>query len=149
MGFQQIIMILLSVIIIGASITISIVMFDKQSDNSVRQIISSEIQHYSVAAQGFWRTVRMTGGAGGELKEEDTPRIAKYIDTNAIDNNITTQNGKYEIKIIDISKGNIEIRAESISNPEIKLRAKVNLANMPYDTGLEAITIDMFWDGNE
>lgn len=149
MGLQQILMILLSVIVIGAAISISVLMFDRQANSQHRQLIASELQHYAVAAQGFWRTIRMTGGGGGQLTDNDAPRIAKYIDSKANENEIRTNNGIYTVKVIDATKGNIEITGKSISYPDIKLKAKINLAGEPFSEGLESINIDIFWNGTD
>ena len=148
MGLQQILFILLSVIVVGAAISISVVMFDNQAIQSERSLIVSEVQHFAVLAQGYFRTVTMTGGAGGNLNAGDEGKLARFINSKAVDDKIENNLGIFTVKIIDAEKANITILGESKNRPEIKVLIKVNLKNEAYGTGAgetEAINIDLYY----
>jgi hypothetical protein len=83
MGTQQILMIILSVIVVGAAIAVGIQMFDTQSDNQTRNMLVAEAMQQGVMAQAWYRTPTMMGGGGNkieaELPDDYLLRIAKYI----------------------------------------------------------------------
>jgi len=71
MGTQQILQIVLSVIVVGAAITIGIQMFDTQHQNMVKDAIVMDLQTMAAQAQAWYRTPRMAGG-GGNWLDRDT-----------------------------------------------------------------------------
>ena len=88
MGTQQILMIILSVIVVGAAIAVGIQMFDTQADNQTRNALVVESMQMGVQAQAFYRTPSMMGGAGFKqtgILGTDTvlTRLALYINKYA------------------------------------------------------------------
>jgi len=111
MGTQQILMIILSVIVVGAAITVGIQMFDTQYQNQVKNAIVQDLQRMSIEAQAWYRTPQMSGGGGNYLDriangDTTTPlpqnilnSIMLYIDRNAniaaSSNQIHNENGDF------------------------------------------------------
>ena len=85
MGTQQLLMILLSVIIVGAAVAVAIQMFDTQSHNLTRSAMMADAMHVAVQAQAWYRTPsNMGGGRGlGTIDNTNMEAIAKYINRNA------------------------------------------------------------------
>ena len=84
MGTQQILMIILSVIVVGAAIAVGIQMFDTQATNQTRNALVVESMQMGVQAQAFYRTPKMMGGAGFRTKNATTNdwktgQLALYI----------------------------------------------------------------------
>jgi hypothetical protein len=99
MGTQQILMIILSVIVVGAAVAVGIQMFDTQSDNQIRNMLITDAMQHGVQAQAWYRTPKMMGGGGNKdaLEAGDEERIARYIDINAIGNTLENEIGYFEI----------------------------------------------------
>jgi len=111
MGTQQILMIVLSVIVVGAAITIGIQMFDTQYQNQIKNAIVQDLQRMSVEAQAWYRTAFMAGGGGNyldrrqagsdfiQIPADPLTMIMQYIDRNANVsaqiNQIHNENGDY------------------------------------------------------
>ena len=64
MGTQQILMIVLSVIVVGAAVAVGITMFNTQSQNSQRQAIVGDLQNYAAHALSYYKTPASMGGGG-------------------------------------------------------------------------------------
>lgn len=71
MGTQQILMIVLSVIVVGAAVAVGIQMFDTQATNAQRQALAADMQNFSSQVLANWRTPKMMGGAGQDAFNED------------------------------------------------------------------------------
>jgi hypothetical protein len=80
MGTQQVIMIVLSVIVVGAAIAVGIAMFDTQSENSLRQSMAAEMLYMGIQARAFYRTPVMMGGAGYDPNKVTAAKVVNYID---------------------------------------------------------------------
>ena len=102
MGTQQILMIVLSVIVVGAAIAVGIAMFDTQATNNARNAVSSQIAQFAVDAQGWYRTPRMMGGADTDptlVTTASAPVIARHLHQGSQGNVITMPSGLYRITI--------------------------------------------------
>jgi len=111
MGTQQILMIVLSVIVVGAAITIGIQMFDTQYQNQVKNALVQDLQRMGVEAQAWYRTPIMAGGGGNYLDRQQAGsdsapvptdilvKILQYVDRNAntstSSNQIHNENGDF------------------------------------------------------
>lgn len=82
MGTQQILLIVLSVIIVGAAIAVGIQMFNNQAYNSNKSAIAAEAQTYATQIVQFYKTPVSQGGLGGKLViEGDDGRTAAETKT--------------------------------------------------------------------
>ena len=72
MGTQQILLIVLSVIIVGAAIAVGIQMFNSQSYSANKSAIAADAQSYATQVIQYYKTPLSQGGAGGEVPDDDT-----------------------------------------------------------------------------
>lgn len=70
MGTQQILLIVLSVIIVGAAIAVGIQMFNNQAYSSNKSAIAAEAQVYATQVVQFYKTPKSQGGLGASLAGE-------------------------------------------------------------------------------
>ena len=98
MGTQQILLIVLSVIIVGAAIAVGITMFNNQSYNSNKTALAAEAQNYASQVVQYYKTPLSQGGAGGTIAEADTTKIGQFIGWGAGFTN--TETGVFKIKTV-------------------------------------------------
>ncbi|MGC9337882.1 MAG: hypothetical protein ACP5EQ_07300 [Candidatus Cloacimonadia bacterium] len=98
MGTQQILLIVLSVIIVGAAIAVGITMFTTQAVNSARQAVLMDMNNFAAQALQYYRTPTSLGGAG-YAADFDPADLAKFIDQTATGDSVSTPNGGYQIAI--------------------------------------------------
>jgi len=79
MGTQQILLIVLSVIIVGAAIAVGIQMFNSQSYSASKSAIAADAQSYASQIVQYYKTPVSQGGAGGTLENADEAKIANFI----------------------------------------------------------------------
>jgi hypothetical protein len=127
MGTQQILMIVLSFIVVGAAIAVGIHAFDTQSNNLSRMAIVNEIAQYGVQAQAWYRTPRMMGGGAGieTVEVQHLPLITSFISHGATGTTIRTDSGVYELSIG--ASLQIVITGTALSNPEIVVVGAITL----------------------
>jgi hypothetical protein len=125
MGTQQILMIILSVIVVGAAIAVGIQMFDTQADNQTRQALVVEVMNMAVQAQAWYRTPSMMGGGG-----EFTDAVVSATQVNFIARSI---NNQAEAGVITNSVGTFTIAAGE-SNLEIIITGEAH--------GMRGITVE-------
>ena len=65
MGTQQILLIVLSVIIVGAAVVVGITMFSTAAENANRQSILSDLQSFGSSVMSFYKTPQDIMGGGG------------------------------------------------------------------------------------
>jgi len=108
MGTQQILLLALSVIIVGISISVGIAMFSNQSYNNNCQSVALELQNYSVQVLEFWLMPISLGGVGKNYSLITKERLSLYIgfDENAFSH--TSESG--EFKIVSIADSSIVLR---------------------------------------
>ena len=107
MGTQQILMIVLSVIVVGAAIAVGIAMFDTQATNQARNAVSSALAQQAVEAQGWFRTPVMMGGGGGTFAAANINQIATHINQNATGASFTVPSGTYTLLTANPGMGTI------------------------------------------
>ena len=95
MGTQQILMIVLSVIVVGAAVAVGIQMFDTQSNNQARNAVTSEVSQLAIQAQAWFRTPSVMGGGEGTFAAGDFPRLMRFIDQTIETNTLRTPSGEY------------------------------------------------------
>ena len=108
MGTQQILMIILSVIVVGASVAVGIQMFSTQSDNQNLIAIKTELLQYAVQAQAWYRTPQMMGGGGRYTSYADYTaatgksadvEIMRYINRDASGFTIVNDFGEFRCQL--------------------------------------------------
>ena len=130
MGTQQILMIILSVIVVGAAVAVGIQMFDTQADNQTRNALVVESMQMAVQAQAWYRTPDMMGGGGYKATNISIGKIAKYINNNA-DSNRIELDGTGTFVITHSGGTNLLIEASDTApydDAKIKVRTVVDLA---------------------
>ena len=104
MGTQQILLIVLSVIIVGAAIAVGIDMFNRQDYTSNRSAAASDVQTYLTQVLQYYKMPTQLGGLGSELSraggsETDFANsIASYIGWGS-DNPVKNDNAHYYIEV--------------------------------------------------
>jgi len=90
MGAQQILMVILSVIIIGAAVAITVTTFGTKQHILSEQQLRLELMRQCVAAQSWFRAYSSARGETQALSVTSTciPDIAKFIDHNADDEGV-------------------------------------------------------------
>jgi hypothetical protein len=126
MGTQQILMIVLSVIVVGAAVAVGIQMFDTQANNQARNAVVSEISQFGVQAQAWYRTPVMMGGGAGKaaVTTDDVLAITQFIHHGATTTTFTTPSGSYTIAGTGLV---ITITGTALSNPTIVQRGTIQL----------------------
>ena len=113
MGTQQILMIVLSVIVVGAAVSVGIMMFDAQSRNQARAAIYSDFLKFGTDIQAYFRTPVLMGGAGNSLANIDAGLL--YFLTGGADiNPYPTPNGEYYFSMVSLATPYIDIEINSI-----------------------------------
>ena len=101
MGTQQILLIVLSVIIVGAAIAVGIQMFNNQSYSASKSAIAADAQSYASQIVQYYKTPLSQGGAGGTLATGDEAKIADFIGWGSTEagaaNNMKNDNGEFTI----------------------------------------------------
>ena len=96
MGTQQILLIVLSVIIVGAAIAVGIQMFNSQAYSANKSAIASDAQSFATQVVQFYKTPLSQGGAGKDGKKLITADIASYIGWGS-NTTVDNDNGYYTI----------------------------------------------------
>ncbi|MCK9584744.1 MAG: hypothetical protein M0R69_07550 [Candidatus Cloacimonetes bacterium] len=104
MGTQQILLIVLSVIIVGAAIAVGIQMFNSQAYSANKSAVAADAQSFATQVIQYYKTPTSQGGAGrsagtgdGELMSPE--KIAEYIGWGAEVDTTTTDTGTYKIAV--------------------------------------------------
>jgi hypothetical protein len=99
MGTQQILLIVLSVIIVGAAVAVGIDMFNRQDYTSNRSSAASDVQIFLTQVLQYYKMPESLGGMSSDLDNvEDADYIAKYIGWGD-DHPMENDNGTYYIQI--------------------------------------------------
>lgn len=95
MGTQQILLIVLSVIIVGAAIAVGIQMFNSQAYSANKAAIAAEAQSIATQVVQYYKTPESQGGAG-RVNTKMTPElIGKYIGWGG--DSFTSENGTFTL----------------------------------------------------
>ena len=79
MGTQQILLIVLSVIIVGAAIAVGIQMFNNQAYSSNKSAIAADAQGFATQVIQYYKTPTSQGGVSKDATELTDVLISKYI----------------------------------------------------------------------
>lgn len=117
MGTQQILLIVLSVIIVGASIAVGIQMFNAQSYSANKNALAADAQSYATQVIQFYKSPIALGGAGQKGEHMGADAIGSYIgwalddtaNSNA-KNQILTENGFFEVSGYDDANNIVTIK---------------------------------------
>lgn len=114
MGTQQILLIVLSVIIVGAAIAVGIEMFNAQSYSANRSALAADAQLYGTMVIQYYKMPVSLGGAGQNFmsnsasKEDAAKKIGNYIgwsiDDPVYDNGadvLENENGIFVLTVSD------------------------------------------------
>lgn len=121
MGTQQILLIVLSVIIVGAAIAVGIQMFNSQSYSANKSAIAADAQSYASQIVQYYKTPVSQGGAGGALlgtgepllsTDEAAEKIGSFIGWGGASTN--NENGKYFLVVTD----NTEVLIYGLGNEQ-------------------------------
>jgi len=99
MGTQQILLIVLSVIIVGAAVAVGIDMFNRQDFTSNRSSAASDVQIFLTQVLQYYKMPTSLGGLSSDLDEiEDEESLARYIGWGE-DHPMVNDNAHYLIEI--------------------------------------------------
>ena len=114
MGTQQILMIVLSVIVVGAAVSVGILMFDAQSRNQARAAIYTDFLKFGTDIQAYYRTPVLMGGAGNNLANINAG-LLYFITGGEPINPYPTPNGEYTFNLASLTTPYIDIEINSIT----------------------------------
>lgn len=114
MGTQQILLIVLSVIIVGAAIAVGITMFNNQSYSANKSAIAADAQNFASQVVQYYKTPASQGGAGGDMSKMTAENIGTFIGWGAVENStdpstLTNENGTYIISEINTTDKTVKI----------------------------------------
>jgi len=94
MGYQQILMLVLGVIIIGLSVVVGLIMFTQQMVNINRSSIISDMNIFAGVASAYYKT---SANYGGGNRIWDVDKMGFWFGNNydAANNSISNNNGTY------------------------------------------------------
>jgi sensor domain CHASE-containing protein len=139
MGTQQMLIVVLAIIIVGTSLIIGINMYNKITENNLRQAISKEIQDIAQKAQLFYkRPVEMSGlGAKATIVEVDLDIFYEHFEVSGSTEAIETMNAEYKLDLATGDSLILKISAVAKANDKIILTAVVDLKGLQGDKGLK------------
>lgn len=98
MGTQQILLIVLSVIIVGAAIAVGIQMFNAQAYSANKSAIAADAQSFASQIVQYYKTPTSQGGAGGTVTAGMQSAIGGFIGWGA--DHTTNDSGEYVIAAV-------------------------------------------------
>ena len=98
MGTQQILLIVLSVITVGAAIAVGIDMFNRQDFSSNRSSAASDVQIFLTQVLQYYKMPESLGGLGGDIDNADDADFVSYIGWGD-EHPMTNDNASYMIQI--------------------------------------------------
>ena len=134
MGTSQILMLVLSVIVVGAAVVVGIQMFDTISNNNIKLALTSDIMQHAVQAQAWFRTPEVAGGSPPVgVTNDNLPVMVKYISHNSTGLVIQNPHGYFTFSG---SGYLITIEATSTQNPNITVIGRVDLRGQGNNIGI-------------
>ena len=142
MGVTQILMVVLGVIVVGAAVSVSIIMFDRQSDQQAKAHISADILYFGSQIQSFCRMPKSIQDltAGSANIGDVVLFINHKIDFPSADvASFSNSNAEYFFTF-DIGPGNgspdgsdweVSVRGKSLNRPNLEITAKVKISGGP------------------
>ena len=117
MGTQQILMIVLSVIVVGAAVAVGIQMFDTQANNQARNAVVSDLMQMGVQAQAWHRQPELMKVGSGLTS------LIDFLQSGGT-NPLVTPNATYTFSAFTEGEG-VTIIGVSSQNPDIRMRAQI------------------------
>ena len=99
MGTQQILLIVLSVIIVGAAIAVGIQMFNNQAYSSNKSAIAAVAQTYATQIVQLYKTPVWKGGLGGDVTTATVDLIHNYHSCETTE--YKSESGQFIVNIDD------------------------------------------------
>lgn len=103
MGTQQLLLIVLGVIIVGIAIAVGITIFNNQAYNANANALTSETTNYASSVLQYWKTPISQGGAGRDIANMTSVKIATFIgftvsgEGEETTNLLETENGSFKV----------------------------------------------------
>ena len=135
MGTQQILMIVLSVIVVGAAVAVGIEMFDNQSRNMTRAALYTDMLQFGINIQAYFRTPVIFGGASNDVDNVVFTELMGFINAGDESPTIGTPNGRYVFQytassvFVDITMNPVPAVSEWIALARIFYDGRTDLAN--------------------
>ncbi|MCF7792724.1 MAG: hypothetical protein K9N09_01470 [Candidatus Cloacimonetes bacterium] len=106
MGTQQLLLIVLSVVIVGASVATGIMIFNNKIKSSNREAIIQDMYNISSLAIAYYKIPETQGGGGGSW---DSDRFMQYSGFPLTRNGkrMVTNNG--QIRVVELANGRLRI----------------------------------------
>ena len=95
MGTQQILLIVLSVIIVGAAIAVGITMFNNQSYSANKSAIAADAQNFASQVVQYYKTPASQGGADRNADNMTDANIGGFIGWGGT--STTNENGTFTV----------------------------------------------------
>jgi|UPI000364C764 hypothetical protein len=108
MGMQQILLIVLSVIIVGAAVAVGITMFSTQAVNANRSAVLMDLNTFGAAAIAYYKTPTDQGG-GGHSFEASCDSVGYYLANNYSTTGKTITNDNGDVYTLSIDGDNLKI----------------------------------------
>ena len=136
MGYQQFLMLVLAVLIVGISVSVGLDMFNQNSRNINRQSIISEMNIYAGVANAFYKAPVSLGGGG---RAWDVDRLGYWLGFNYEPTNNTTSsnNGIYTFSSSGDVLTIVGVGTEMGNNGSTNVQATMTLTG----EGCEIVTV--------
>lgn len=143
--FQQVLLALMGIVIVGVTIAVGITMFSNQAFNSNQQAVASELQTYASMAIQFYKTPASQGGAGQDTGKVTTKTLSDYMGFSGTDGTLINDNGSF--KIVDgegakVVLEGIGTEAKSGRYPKVISTVDMTTANINNTVGTAASGTD-------
>jgi hypothetical protein len=126
MGYQQFLMLILALLIIGVAVSVGLDMFNQNSRNINRQAIISEMNIYAGVANAFYKTPVSLGGGG---RAWDADRLGYWLGLNydPTTNTTSSNNGIYAFSSIGDTLTIIGVGTETGNNGSTNVQATMTI----------------------
>ncbi len=106
MGAQQLLLVIISVVIVGALISSGIMMFNHRAKTANREAIIQDMYNVAASAIAFYKTPDSMGGGGGSW---DSDRFMQFSGLPLTKNGkrMITENG--QIRVVETTQGRLRI----------------------------------------
>ncbi len=106
MAFKEFLLIVLSVIIVGAAVAIGLKMFVDQSYSTNKSACAAEMRLYTKQLIGFWNNSVELGGAGYLNANVTVAKVKTFLAFNEANNSYKSANGEFRV-ISCVSAGGV------------------------------------------
>ena len=126
MGYQQFLMLILALLIIGVAVSVGLDMFNQNSRNINRQAIISEMNIYAGVANAFYKAPVSLGGGG---RAWDVDRLGYWLGVNyeTTTNTTSSNNGIYTFSSIGDTLTIIGMGTETGNNGSTNVQATMTI----------------------